>query len=120
MKLNQKDIVISVTKADHEQNLGQWSTQSVSGIVAYHKPTGVQVICTKHKSQWKNKEEAIRMLEEKVKLENPKLLDITEDLGKLKRSLGRYNLSCEEYDILYGDIELIQYKIMEVYDEKSK
>lgn len=116
MNLDPKDIVISLTKADHEQSLGQWSTQSVSGIVAYHKPTGVQVKCTRHKSQWKNKEEAIRILEEKVKIKNPKLLDIVEELGKLKRSLGMYSLSCEEYDILYGDVELIQYKIMEVYD----
>lgn len=66
MNLQPKDIQVSLVQADHEQNLGQWSMQTYSGVVLYHKPTGIQVKCTKHKSQYKNKADAMRILEERV------------------------------------------------------
>lgn len=39
-------------------------------------------------------------------------------LSNLKSSLARYQgLSLEEYDILYGDIEEIQYSMYKTYDD---
>lgn len=67
MNLQPQDIEVSLVRADHEQNLGQWSTQTFSGVVLYHKPTGIQVRCTEKKTQWQNKSQAMLMLEEKVK-----------------------------------------------------
>lgn len=73
MNLKPQDIEISLVQADHEHNLGNWSMQTCSGVVLYHKPTSIQVRCTEHKSQWKNKAAAVKLLE--GRLEN-----VTENL----------------------------------------
>lgn len=122
MDINPKDIKVSLVQADHEQNLSQWSMQTYSGIVLYHEPTNVMVSCTKHKSQWKNKCEAMEMLEAKLteNVGTNNLMIISDKLARLKSSLGNYkSLSLEGYDILYGDIEEIQYLLSEVIDETT-
>ncbi|CAH9014824.1 putative double-stranded RNA-binding domain protein [Vibrio phage 496E54-1] len=113
-----EDIVVSVVEADHEKNLGQWSMQKYSGIVLYHTPTGTQVESTKHKSQWKNKAEAISLLETKVSSESSKVDHILKLIADLKVSLGSYeNLTLEDYDILHGDVENIQFKVFELLEK---
>ena len=116
--MNPKDIKVSLIQADHERSLGNWSMQQHSGIVLYHKPTGSQVCCTKHKSQHKNKSEAILLLEEKVESSESCGEHIEKLLGKLKASLSTYEgLSLEEYDYLYGEIEEIQYQVFKIYNK---
>lgn len=122
MDTNYKDIKVSLVKSDHEQNLGSWSLQQHSGIVLYHEPTKVTVSCTKHKSQWKNKAEAMEMLEDRLTEDEStnNLLFIADKIAKLKASLGSYeSLTLEEYDFLYGDIEEIQGLLFEVTHENT-
>ncbi|AUR91650.1 RF-1 domain protein [Vibrio phage 1.161.O._10N.261.48.C5] len=116
MDINPQDIEVSLVRADNEHSLGNWSMQTYSGVVLYHKPTGIQVRCTEHKSQWKNKSEAMEKLLVKVEAAtNGKY--ILKLLADLKASLGNYeNLTLEEYDILYGDIEEIQRKVFERFN----
>ena len=119
MNIKPQDIEISLIQADHEHNLGNWSLQTYSGTVLYHKPTGIQVRCTEHKSQWKNKAAAMEVLLVKVEYYDTTNNDkyILKLLADLKVSLGKYeNLTLEEYDILYGDVEEIQYKVFERFN----
>ena len=122
MNLNPEHIKVSLVQADHEKNLGQWSMQTYSGVVIYHEPTKTMASCTKHRSQWKNKCEAMKILESKITepVVNVNLTFITGKLAELKSSLGRYkSLTLEDYDILYGDVEEIQYLLSEVTDENT-
>lgn len=115
--MNPKDIEVSLIQADHEKSLGNWSIQQHSGIVLYHKPTGVQVCCTKHKSQYRNKSEAMLLLAEKVESSESCGKHIENLLRKLKTSLSTYEgLSLEEYDYLYGEVEEIQYEVFKMYN----
>ncbi|CAH9014739.1 putative peptide chain factor 2 [Vibrio phage 249E41-1] len=82
MKIKPEDVRVSMCNADHQQNLGGWSLETPSGIVLYHKPTGICVECTKHRSQHKNKADA---LEELLKLIG--LAEIT----KLDQENGLYD-----------------------------
>lgn len=122
MNLNPEHIKVSLIQADHEQDLGQWSMQTYSGVVIYHEPTKIMVSCTKHKSQWKNKCEAMQMLESKLTEQGDRvnLMIINGKLAELKSSLGSYKgLTLEDYDILYGDVEEIQYLLSEVMNENT-
>ena len=122
MNLNPEHIKVSLVQADHEKNLGQWSMQTYSGVVIYHEPTKITASCTKHKSQWKNKCEAMEMLESELTdtVDKVNFMFIAGKLAELKSSLGRYKgLTLEDYDILYGDIEEIQYLLSEVTDENT-
>lgn len=62
------------------------------------------------------------MLESKLTehVDEVNLMFIAGKLAELKSSLGRYkSLTLEEYDILYGDVEEIQYLLSEVRDENT-
>lgn len=62
MDINPKDIRISMINADHQQNLGGWSFETPAGIAMFHIPTGIYVECGKHRSQHKNKADALSEL----------------------------------------------------------
>ncbi|WNO47316.1 hypothetical protein [Vibrio phage vB_VibM_10AMN] len=73
-------------------------------------------------SQWKNKCEAMEILESKLTepVDKVNLMFIAGKLAELKSSLGRYKgLTLEDYDILHGEIEEIQYLLSEVTDENT-
>ncbi|MCP3684354.1 MAG: peptide chain release factor-like protein [bacterium] len=59
MKINPKDFRVTMCNADHQTQQGNWGMQTPSGVAIYHKPTGLYVECTKHRSQHKNKADAL-------------------------------------------------------------
>ena len=63
MEINPEDICITMCRADHQTNIGAWSLETPAGISIFHIPTKVYVQCTKHRSQHKNKAEALEELE---------------------------------------------------------
>ncbi|CAM0066445.1 RF-1 domain peptide chain release factor [Vibrio phage K460] len=111
MNIKPQDIEISLVPSDHEHNLGNWSMQTYSGVVLYHKPTGIQVRCTEHKSQWKNKAAAMEKL--LVKVEDYRSSDIKLDL--IKQILDDNKLSgceCPETISLQALHTLLQIKVV--------
>lgn len=62
MDIKPQDIRISMINADHQQNLGSWSLETSAGIAIFHIPTGIYVECGKHRSQYKNKADALEEL----------------------------------------------------------
>lgn len=111
MNIKPQDIEISLVQSDHEHNLGQWSMQTYSGVVLYHKPTGIQVRCTEHKSQWKNK--ATAMEELLVKVEGGKSSD--NKLKHIKQILDDNKLSdceCPETASILALHTLLQIKVV--------
>ena len=59
MNIKPEDVRISMINANHQQNLGSWSLETPSGIAMFHIPTGIYVECGKHRSQHKNKADAL-------------------------------------------------------------
>lgn len=68
MKIKPEDLEVSMCYADHQSG-GGWSLETPSGIAIFHKPTKLYMKCTKHRSQYRNKAEAldelIKLVEEK-------------------------------------------------------
>lgn len=59
------EIEVAIIKGDHDL-VSSWSTNQLTGIMMVHLPTGIVSKCTRHKSQWKNRSEALQLLEEKL------------------------------------------------------
>lgn len=62
MKIKPEDIRITMCKADHQTNIGGWSLETPAGISIFHIPKKIYVQCTKHRSQHRNKAEALEEL----------------------------------------------------------
>lgn len=66
MNIKPEDIHISMINADHQQNLGSWSLETPAGVAIFHIPTGIYVECGKHRSQHKNKADALGELVKQI------------------------------------------------------
>ena len=75
MEIRPEEVRITVCKSDHQTNLGGWSLELPAGISLFHIPTSIYVQCTKHRSQHKNKAEALEELERLVGLYEISKLD---------------------------------------------
>jgi protein subunit release factor A len=61
MELKPQDILVSVFSTTDSA----WVVNT-SGVRLYHKPTQIEVSCTTHKSQHRNRLECMRLLEEEL------------------------------------------------------
>ena len=62
MEIKPEDVRITMCNADH-QGVGGWCLETPAGISIFHIPTSIYVQCTKHRSQHRNKAEALEELE---------------------------------------------------------
>lgn len=62
MEIKPEDIRITMCNADHQTLQGNWGMQQPTGIALFHIPTSIYVQCTKHRSQHRNKAEALEEL----------------------------------------------------------
>tara|TARA_Y100001956_G_scaffold48961_1_gene47604 strand:- start:5293 stop:5511 length:219 start_codon:yes stop_codon:yes gene_type:complete len=67
MEIKPEDVRISVIKADHQTLQGNWGMQQPAGVAIFHIPTGIYAECGKHRSQHKNKAEALEELIKQIK-----------------------------------------------------
>lgn len=62
--------------------------------------------------------EVIEVYSDKENMKLTKLKEVSQKLADLKDTMTRYSegLTLEQYDILYGDIEMLQYLVFEIIE----
>jgi peptide chain release factor 1 len=120
-EISNNDLEYSTTRGSG--NGGQNRNKVESVVVVKHKPSGTTVRCETERSQWKNKQLALKILENKLKNSHEKTKkDISSSIKKEQHGTGERSDKIKTYvvkrDEIIDHVNNKRYKLSEWYKGK--